>query len=509
MFLFKFLILVVAISSFAFSNPRVYTKNSRYIDTPNINYQITSSVVTRSGDINWGTLNQQAMNFVSNNKSVFTELENRGSEIMLKNKNYDYWGITLRYKQRFNRVNVEGAELILSFDSYGTLTSVNNSLVNIPIGYSVTPALSNQQAYNIAVKSIGYYYPQIGYEKNDGLLISIDSLTAQPILLWQFSIREYYTKDKAYTIQVIADGPSTGALYKIREAGHKFIPIIDIYDGEKIEGEITDHNLGLLVINQNSNIGREIPLEATEAFNNFTKVANFYFTTFSHISFDTQNALISASVNITNPFIKENAAWVGPWQTFIFGSGGERLGNFTKALDVVGHEFTHAVIDTSSGLIYEGQSGALNEHLADVFGEMIEVSHNETEGHMLIGEKVVMNEKKPLRDMMNPSRGLSPQPGHVSETPDMFGPNCIPNQFNDNCGVHVLSGIMNRFAAIAIEQLGWAKLAHIFYRVMTQRLSSSATFIDYRNQIIEECISQLSPNECSIVSRAFDSVGVI
>src|SRR5262249_2495957 len=42
------------------------------------------------------------------------------------------------------------------------------------------------------------------------------------------------------------------------------------------------------------------------------------------------------------------------------------------ATDIVGHEYTHLVTAHNSGLIYERQSGALNEALSDIFGEMIE-----------------------------------------------------------------------------------------------------------------------------------------
>ena len=41
-------------------------------------------------------------------------------------------------------------------------------------------------------------------------------------------------------------------------------------------------------------------------------------------------------------------------------------------LDVVAHELTHAVTDTSSELIYSNESGALNEAMSDIFGASVE-----------------------------------------------------------------------------------------------------------------------------------------
>jgi Zn-dependent metalloprotease len=42
------------------------------------------------------------------------------------------------------------------------------------------------------------------------------------------------------------------------------------------------------------------------------------------------------------------------------------------SLDVVGHELTHGVTERSAGLIYQGESGALNESFSDIFGNLVE-----------------------------------------------------------------------------------------------------------------------------------------
>ena len=59
-----------------------------------------------------------------------------------------------------------------------------------------------------------------------------------------------------------------------------------------------------------------------------------------------------------------NAFWNGT-QMF-YGAG------YAGADDVVGHEMTHGVIDRSSDLFYWGQSGAINESLADIMGEIVD-----------------------------------------------------------------------------------------------------------------------------------------
>ena len=45
---------------------------------------------------------------------------------------------------------------------------------------------------------------------------------------------------------------------------------------------------------------------------------------------------------------------------------------YAAADDVVGHEMTHGVTERNSGLIYWGQSGAMNESISDIMGEIID-----------------------------------------------------------------------------------------------------------------------------------------
>ena len=56
----------------------------------------------------------------------------------------------------------------------------------------------------------------------------------------------------------------------------------------------------------------------------------------------------------------------------VFGDGdGEIFGRFTASLDVIGHELAHGVTEHTANLTYQGQSGALNESLSDVFGSLV------------------------------------------------------------------------------------------------------------------------------------------
>ena len=128
--------------------------------------------------------------------------------------------------------------------------------------------------------------------------------------------------------------------------------------------------------------------------------------------------------------------WVG-WALFAFSS----LNDFGESIDVVAHEFTHGI--TTYGLagdIYANESGALNEALSDILGNLSEILMGETEeGNWEIAESSGLT----LRDMEFP--WLYAQP--VSVGGKYFQEQAAdPNLGNDFGGVHTNSSIIAHIA---------------------------------------------------------------
>jgi Zn-dependent metalloprotease len=174
----------------------------------------------------------------------------------------------------------------------------------------------------------------------------------------------------------------------------------------------------------------------------------------------------------TDPAEAENAAWIAEAFQMVYGDGGQIFRPLAYGLDVVGHEFTHGVIDSTAQLVYEGQSGALNESYADIFAAMID------RDDWTIGEEVVKSPPYPvpfLRSLEDPELGgtydprrpLSGigQPGHM----DNYA-NLPLSRRADNGGVHINSGIPNRAAFLVAQALGREKTEQIYYRALTQYL---------------------------------------
>ena len=124
------------------------------------------------------------------------------------------------------------------------------------------------------------------------------------------------------------------------------------------------------------------------------KVTDYYLVTHGRKAIDDNNATIRAVVNDGGD--PQNAYWSSASSLMVFGIGGTVLRNLAR-LDIAGHEMTHGITDSTAGLVYQGQSGALNESISDFFAMMIKNS-----GWMIGVEATV---SPPLRNMQDPHQG--------------------------------------------------------------------------------------------------------
>jgi hypothetical protein len=187
-------------------------------------------------------------------------------------------------------------------------------------------------------------------------------------------------------------------------------------------------------------------------------------------SYDGSGAPVSLTVHYGRDY--DNAFWDGT--QLVFGDGDGRVfGRFTRPVDVLGHELTHAVTEHTAGLRYQGQSGALNESVSDVFAACLKqrlLGQAAAEADWLIGEGIFVPgvRARALRDMAapgtaydDPALGRDPQVGHLSDYVETT---------DDNGGVHLNSGIPNRafqLAATAIGGSSWDGAGRVWYAALT------------------------------------------
>jgi bacillolysin len=200
----------------------------------------------------------------------------------------------------------------------------------------------------------------------------------------------------------------------------------------------------------------------------------------------------------------QNAFWNGV-QMF-YGDG------FAAADDVVGHEMTHGVIQHNADLLYWGQSGAINESLADVMGEILDHRNpgpGDTPGSWTIGEDLPIGA---IRDLANP-----PAFGQ----PDTMTSPLYAGGIDDNGGVHTDSGVGNKafhmisqggtFGGQTVTGIDGADLGRsaTLYLAVIQHLVSGSDYADLAAVLEQSCAdlarqggTGFSPADCTSVHRA-------
>ena len=268
---------------------------------------------------------------------------------------------------------------------------------------------------------------------------------------------------------------------------------------------------------QNTNVNNPSYIEITSTNNNTwsskavsahynSSVSFDYFKTkFNRNSIDGKGGDVVSFINVAddNGSSMDNAFWNGKYM--FYGNGATGFKPLPGGLDVGGHEMSHGVIQNTAGLEYNGESGAINESFADVFGVLIEGQN------YLLGEDVVKLSAFPsgaLRNMQDPHNGgtslSSPgyQPSHVNEQ---------YSGTQDNGGVHINSGIPNKAFYLIASTITKAKAEQIYYKALSLYLTKSSKFIDLRLAVVRAAtdIHGAASTEVNTVKQSFDAVGIL
>lgn len=250
---------------------------------------------------------------------------------------------------------------------------------------------------------------------------------------------------------------------------------------------------------------------ADEAYDGLGDTWRLYAEAYARDSLDGNGLPLLGTVHYGQAY--DNAFWDGT--QMVFGDGdGELFNRFTVSLDVIGHELTHGVIEHTANLTYQGQSGALNESIADVFGIQVKqfvAGQTAAQSDWLIGAGLFTAKVKgkALRSMLqpgtaydDPNLGKDPQPAHMDgyvETTD------------DNGGVHINSGIPNRAFALAARALGgrsWETAGPVWYAVLTGgKLAADADFATFAALTVAAAEAR-DARTATAVRDAWQQVGV-
>lgn len=399
---------------------------------------------------------------------------------------------------------------------------------NIPVyGYQMT--VSTNADGEIQTLS-GHYYPEININiepqisddearKNiensnctsDGLCIYIDDNT--PVLCWKMidSYATYFidakTGEITATISNVIDESITGkganlenneVSFPVEKTSDKYY-LYDNLRNIRIADSNHQNNQGT-PINEETNDNWSSHREAITVYTNMLKIFDYYANVLGRDSASNSHRETYINVNhrpdpsteFSNAFFDSDVQGV----TYIAIGDGN---NYPGALDVLAHEFTHAVTDSIWTGIYDGESGALNEAYSDIIGDLFEDKEL-----YLHGEDLTLGANRNFKDPSKPQNNNSvSQPSHYN---DRY------KGEDDHHGVHINSGIINH-AAYLMDQ-NWPEsnhsdeLAALFYKSMFY-LSPNSNFLDCRHALLAASKSMnMSTEKRNIIATALSDVGV-
>jgi hypothetical protein len=224
-------------------------------------------------------------------------------------------------------------------------------------------------------------------------------------------------------------------------------------------------------------------------------------------SYDGKGASVSATVHYERNY--DNAFWDGT--QLVFGDGdGEVFERFTKPVDVLAHELSHALTEHTAGLQYQGQSGALNESVSDVFASCLKqrvLGQDAAGADWLIGEGIFLPgiQGKALRSMSEP--GTAYDDPKIGRDPQVGSMDDYVETTDDDGGVHINSGIPNRAFHLAAASIGGSAAegaGRIWYDALTSGAITATT--DFAG--FAEAVIAAAGEHTDAVADAWQQVGV-
>jgi len=485
-----------------------------------------------------------AMVFLERQRNLLRIKEPR-SEFKLQNHWSDELGRRhIRYSQTYKGLNVWPCELTVHLDEAGNVNLVNGAFVPTPHKTITQPVVNSEEALikargrvpvgekgEVKEQSLIIYAPgdriprlawkvQLYVSAESYWMIVIDALNGEVLTAYNqiaFQNVSGSGQDLFGTAQNINVWLENGLYYAVDTSKPMYSQSSDPPRPDSTKGAIIVLDLknaapegnftAYFVTSQNPNTGW-LPDGISLAFT-FSKTYDYFLSTHNRNSIDNSGAnmlgFVRTGTNYENAFysLSDNGVFFGDKYTY------------AGALDVVAHEVTHGVTRYSCNLIYQDQSGALNEAFSDIFGEMVE----DYAGGSCdwIHGTLTGNPKK--RNLLNPSSvKIADTNYYYPDKMSLYYSRNSPllQQFvdQDYGGVHLNCTIVAHAFYLLAEGLqgaiGKSKAAKIFYRAQNNHLVQNSQFMDARLAAVESAgeLYGYNSQEVSKVKEAFDHVEI-
>lgn len=413
----------------------------------------------------------------------------------------------LRYQQVFADIEVFGAQVILQVGSSGGIEYLSSRVMCDSTQLetdpnAMMPAVDALAARRIAETWLEEEYPGYTFQGSEPKQIIFEpdlyDLQGDPLLAWYVEVRELNGLSIGNAIVVDAGTREIVFYYPLFKHAFSY----SIGDQKSTSSALDDDYY------DNDSQTQAIPEPTSNDPADVWLLSQYLAETydyFNHERFGYWKGLSGADSTIsTSVRVSGVACTAGAYYTMEFGTG-------VVLDDIVGHEYTHNIIDATCNLTYSGESGAIDESFADMFGEWIDQSNgnHRSNGAIVSGESdlwVIMEDdesvddsgnpcsgdpdwdlEKWLRDMSDPKRSYDTDPTHNHDPDTYLGNYWVNTQDtsagNDYGGVHSNSGVGNKLAylltvggshnGINVDPLGETKTSELFFNSLDLMVPSS------------------------------------
>ncbi len=421
---------------------------------------------------------ERAKNFIAAHADLFGLVKEWGDPHVQRVSAIEDGLEFVNFGQSYRGIPVHGGGIVVALHGGDVLFTVGR-IVPWSARLDVEPKVTQDEAETIARKAIRAPEAMV-IGQTQLQVFDLGSLKAddspEPTLAWRVSLAAEIPK-RVYVDAIAGVVILTSDL--AYESGGDFHGFdYDLYDAEN---EATAASSSCFELASNPHAASENGFDNGYQTNNEAQVAHksvretyrYYHERMNRHSYDNDSAYFEVYFDSTAP----NAQWT-PWPCNLF-----EMRNGFADQEVITHELTHGVIRDESDLTYSMQSGALNEHYADVMAVILD---------RLLDQAAAKRPDWTLAENRTSGAGAirnmnGSQRNHYSLLDLTQG---CGGTF-DNGGVHCNSGIGNQASFLMVEGgtvlgnftaggLSLLKLMRLNYAAL-RFLPDDAKFIDARN----------------------------
>lgn len=396
------------------------------------------------------------------------------------------------YNQKYKNVPIFGAQAIVHLESDNSVSSASAKFLPNIIS-ETRPKISSRRA----VKEAEKYWKDWGY--------SIEPQTAKPkLFIFNKGLVENEKSDVNYLVwlvEVSAEDRSGREYFFINARDGSFV--YHLAGRRSINRQVYDGDSGSYVIARSEGQVATGITDVDNMYDILGDAQNYYSLKFSRNGANKQGGLgdgVTSPYANTDAYVRIDNAY-GACPTAFFDSYSIKFCSGKAVTDIVGHEYMqgvsyHSVLDASGqpwGLNYTGESGAIEEAYASIFGETFEQFRKGSADWQLGEDSYVPGYQSVSFSLSDPGSidaGYGPYPAKTSDAGFYCGT-------DDYGGVHQNSSPLAHAAYLAavggdyngrsIGSVGIDAVEQVYYRAMNYYFTVSTDFEAAYNALDTAC----------------------